>query len=235
MKSTLRTTASALLLLTVLAGLPRAKAAESKTAAPGHPEKVLVLGNSITKHGPKPDIGWTGNWGMAASSEDKDFVHLIQRALAAPTGTKPTVMAVNIAEFERNYATYDIEAKLKDASTLGADCIILAIGENVPSLATGEARAQFKAGVLKLLRYLKGTRNPRIIVRSSFWANAAKDEVLKQACEETGGIFVDISSLGKDESNYARSERPFKHEGVARHPGDKGMQAIADALVGAIR
>ena len=32
--------------------------------------KVLFLGNSITLHAPKPDIGWTGNWGMAVSAED---------------------------------------------------------------------------------------------------------------------------------------------------------------------
>ena len=49
-----------------------------------------------------------------------------------------------------------------------------------------------------------------------------------------GGVFVDISGLGKDESNYARSERSFAHGGVAAHPGDKGMQAIADALLKAI-
>ncbi len=32
--------------------------------------KVLFLGNSVTFHSPKPDIGRTGNWGMAVSAED---------------------------------------------------------------------------------------------------------------------------------------------------------------------
>jgi hypothetical protein len=212
--------------------VPYAMAQES----PKRPQKVLILGNSITRHGPKPDIGWTGNWGMAASSEDKDFVHLIEKALTerAGTGNKPKVLAVNIAEFERNCATYDIDVKLKEAIDFDPDLIVLAIGENVPALTTEASKAQFKACALKLLNRLKSNRNPQIIVRSSFWSDAAKDECLKQLCRESGGVFVDISALGKDESHYARSERPFKHEGVARHPGDKGMQAIAAAIVSAI-
>ena len=46
-----------------------------------------------------------------------------------------------------------------------------------------------------------------------------------------GGVFVDISRLSKDESNYARSERTFAHGGVAGHPGDKGMKGIANCAV----
>lgn len=47
-------------------------------------------------------------------------------------------------------------------------------------------------------------------------------------------MFVDNSRLGSDEANFARSERKIDHEGVAGHPGDKGMKAIADTLWAAI-
>ncbi|MFA6561321.1 MAG: right-handed parallel beta-helix repeat-containing protein [Verrucomicrobiia bacterium] len=196
--------------------------------------KLLFLGNSITRHGPKPDIGWTGNWGMAASAEEKDFVHIVVRSLPKRTGAAPEVMIKNIAEFERQYATYDAEAKLKDALTFGANLIVLAVGENVPALKDDAAKLQFGNGLRKLLRGLKADKSPTLVVRSCFWPNQAKDQVLKQVCQEAGGIFVDIGRLAKDESNYARSERKFAHAGVAAHPGDKGMAAIASAILDAI-
>ena len=204
------------------------------TAHASAQSKVLFLGNSITKHGPKADIDWSGNWGMAASAEANDYVHLVTKTLTEKAGAAPAVMVKNIADFERAYAGYDVAAKLKDAVDFHADLIILAISENVRELKTAEDKTKFQASVTTLLQTLKGERKPTILVRSCFWANAAKDEALQLACAAVGGIYVNIGSLSKDEANYARSERPYKHAGVANHPGDKGMAAIAAALVKAL-
>ena len=196
--------------------------------------RILFLGNSITLHGPKADIGWTGNWGMAASSEDKDYVHLVTSALAQHTGSTPQIMVRNIADFERNYATYDVDGQMKDLFAFDPDLVVLAIGENVPALDSEDAKAQFKAGVMSILRCALAKRHPLVVVRSCFWADAAKDEVLRQACQEADGIFVDAGPLGREAANAARSERSFTHDGVAGHPGDKGMKALADAIVQAV-
>jgi alpha-galactosidase len=196
--------------------------------------KVLFLGNSITKHGPKADIDWSGNWGMAASAEAKDYVHLVTAGLAAKGGAAPETMVRNIADFERAHVGYDIAGKLREAIDFQADLIIVAIGENVPALTTPDEQAAFQASVTKLLTAMKAGRQPVLLVRSCFWKNGPKDTALQQASAAAGGRFVDISALAGDEGNYARSERPFKHAGVANHPGDKGMAAIATALLDAL-
>lgn len=197
-------------------------------------ERVLFVGNSITLHGPAPKIGWTGNWGMAASAVEKDYVHLVVESLTKLRGHKPEFLVTNVADFERKYDGFDLATKLKDQVAFKADTVVVAIGENVPALKSDEAKAKFKESVVKLLALLKGEGKTALYVRSCFWADAAKDVVLKEACTTAGGVFVDISTLAKDEANYARSERKIEHEGVARHPGDRGMKAIADAILAAI-
>ncbi len=198
-------------------------------------QKILFLGNSITLHGPNKGIGWDGNWGMAASSQDKDYVHRVTKALARKDGSAPQTMVRNIASFERQYGSFDASALAKETRAFGADLIVVAIGENVPALTNAACKAEFAEKTAALLKLIKEGSQPLVVVRSCFWANAPKDEALKKACQEIGGTYLDIGALGKDQKNFARSEREFKHQGVANHPGDKGMQAIADAIVGAVR
>lgn len=199
------------------------------------PQKVLFVGNSLTLHGPKADIDWHGNWGMAASSQDTDYVHLVIKSLTTKQGLPPVTMIKNVAEFERAHANYDVAGKFADAAAFKADLVILCIGENVPALKTPDATAKYQEQVTALLRTLRSNPKAQVIVRSSFWANEAKDTAMRKACEAVGGTFVDISALSKDERNFARSERPFKHAGVANHPGDRGMAAIAEAIMKTIK
>lgn len=193
--------------------------------------KIIFLGNSITNHGPAPHIGWTGSWGMAASAMNKDYAHLVVQGLRGKKATPPEARLINIVAFERNYETYDAADHLKEAIEFAPEMIVVAIGENVPALKTEQAQASFKSGLLKLLATFKKENSPTIIIRSSFWADKIKDGILKDVAKEVNGTFVDISTLCKDETNYARSERDYQHKGVAAHPGDKGMKAIAEAIL----
>jgi len=171
---------------------------------------------------------------MAASAPDKDYVHLVGNALARHTGFAPQIKIENIAGFERNYATYDVDGQLKDLFAFNPDLVVLAVGENVPALGSKEDQAQFKAAVMKILGCALTERHPLVLVRSSFWPDPAKDQALREACQEVDGIFVDAGPIGREPSNAARSERPIEHDGVASHPGDKGMKALADAIVEAV-
>ncbi len=168
--------------------------------------KLVVLGNSITAHGPAPAIGWTGDWGMAASAADKDFVHVLAAKLGKAAGGQVKFMARNIADFERGHADYDIAAGMKDELALKPDLVVVAIGENVPELSTDEAKANYAAAFGRLLSALEANSHPAIFVRSCFWANPAKDEIMQRVAAEHGATYVDVGALGRDPANAARAD-----------------------------
>ena len=81
---------SSILVVGLLLAALRSSLMANENALPASPKigslpaaQVLFPGNSITLHGPAPDIGWTGNWGMTASSQDKDYVHRLTAEIAA--------------------------------------------------------------------------------------------------------------------------------------------------------
>ncbi len=228
-----------LLILWSVVGVSAQAADKVQPAAPLHvgklkANKVLFLGNSITLHGPLESIGWKGNWGMAATSQDKDYVHLVTAQIQKVAGGKPEILVKNIADFERNHATYDVEKSLKEALDFKADIIVIAIGENVPGLATPEAQANYHKAFDNLLDQLHKHENATIFIRSTFWNDITKNSIMAECCHRDSDIFVDLGGLDKDEKNFARSEQKIEHAGVAGHPGDTGMKAIADAIWKAI-
>lgn len=194
--------------------------------------RILFLGNSITYHGayqPYEQYGWVGPWGMAASAPEKDYVHVLMNRIAGQIGAMPETMVTNIAEFEWNYATYDIAANLQAELNFKPDIVILAIGENVTSLT--QSGVSYGTRFSDLLDAFQSDGQPTIFTRSSFWADPGKDGLMKAATLDAGGQFVDISRLGQDPLNYASAEPYYHgHSGILAHPGDRGMEQIADAI-----
>ena len=68
----------------------------------GGAKRVLFFGNSITRHEPNPSLGWYGDWGMAASREENDYVHTLVSMLQA-AGDNVDYCIAQLAEWERDY------------------------------------------------------------------------------------------------------------------------------------
>ncbi len=203
-------------------------------AAPDHSTggsfKVLVYGNSIALHGPAPQIGWTNNWGMAASAREKDFAHLLVADLEAKRGEKADLRIRNLASLERNFKV-DLSdfAELAEDVAWAPDYVVIAIGENAKNL-DDESKPIYKDFLVSLARPLVNCASkPLVVMRSPFWRNVPKAECTAAAAAEVGAIYVDASPLGDDDENKAIGL--FAHNGVANHPGDLGMRRLADLIL----
>ena len=190
--------------------------------------KVLVYGNSIALHGPKPDIGWTNNCGMAASAPDKDFAHLVVAGLEAKLGKKADFRIRNVAAFERNFTTNVATAvEVADDIAWQPDYVVVAVGENVPKIGDSNSSAyrQFLADIARPFV----ERGSKVVLRSPFWKNDAKAACTACAASDAGALYVDAGPLGAKRENKAIGL--FKHGGVANHPGDLGMRRLADQIL----
>ena len=191
--------------------------------------RVLFLGNSITLHAPAAHIGWTNRWGMAASCPERDFVHLVTRGIEEKTGRKADVRVRNMADFERNFKSWRPSPEIDELVAFDADYMVIAIGENTANLETEEERAAYRDALKGLFSlFLRGRTKPHTVVRGVFWPNEWKDACLAHAASDLGIAFVKA-----DFGNFRGMDAwgRYWHSGVARHPGDAGMEAIATAIL----
>jgi hypothetical protein len=197
--------------------------------------RILFFGNSITTHAPKPEIGWKGHWGMAASDPEHDYVHVLTGKIARAAGATPTIMATMNAEWEWNYMQpgYDWKS-LQPQLDFKPDIVVVAIGENVVPLSTPQSKEAFRAAFTRLLALFKGDGNPAVFVRSSFIADPTKG-VMQEVAKAAGVVYVDQTHIGDDRLNRAYSEPYYKpFNAFNGHPGDRGMAAIAESLYSSI-
>ena len=192
--------------------------------------KVLFLGNSTALHGPKPEIGWTNNWGMAASAPEKDYVHLTTRGIERHLGAKAEMRVRNVYGFECGYRTWDIEANLKEEIAFRPDYLILGFGGNAKDLGKPENAAAWGKAVDRLIDLFTradGSR-PVVVVVGGFWPKEELDVTLRAAAKRHAAPFVKSDFAGEP-GMYAKGL--FWHKGVEGHPGDRGMAERARRIL----
>lgn len=185
---------------------------------------VLFLGNSITLHGIKEDIGWHLECGMAASAPENDYVHLVLKHLKN-NFTKVNHTVCNVADWERAYFDDNIIENFASAKQNPPDLSIIRLGENI-ALSNLE-KYPLKPYLEKFCKFFKGAR--QTIVTDLFWSHSGMDKLIQEICTENGFTYCPIGDLGFDDENKAIGL--FEHPGVAMHPGDLGMKRIAERII----
>jgi hypothetical protein len=198
--------------------------------------KILILGNSLSYHGISTNIGWMYNAGMAASTMQKDYAHLILSKLSDKMPHYVITLRIsNFASFERNSNSLKYDS-LENLASFGADIIIFQLGENVKD----ENVCMFYRGYVKLINYFKRKKkSTKTICTTPFISSTIeKNSIIENVALRTNSFLVDLSHLPfLDKENYAKNERNYngnksewKADGIGMHPGDIGMENIARLL-----
>lgn len=198
---------------------------------------LLFIGNSITKHG--KCSYWPGEWGMAASSPKNDYVHLLVKKLRK-SGQHVEYADINFSKWEiMDHDRDEVLLLLDDLLKISYDYIVLQLGENVFSIDTLEG------DFYSLLKYLKkSSPDADILVCSSFFIKDDVDDIKRRVCSKIKEVkyvsFKDIRGIvpyiagNNIEIKLDNKIFHINHNGVAIHPGDKGMEIYADRLFEAI-
>ncbi len=192
----------------------------------GKGKRIMFAGNSITIHGIRPELGWHWEWGMAATCEENDYVHVVMNEVKK-TDPDAAFCIAQVSRWEINWAKdYQTAIELhKEARDFDADIIILRAVENCPRDVYEEKA--FMESYKALINYLNKS-NAKVILTTSFWKVAA-DEAIKKVGEEMGVPVIYLGDLG--ELDEMKAIGKFEHAGVANHPNDNGMAEIAKRIL----
>lgn len=197
----------------------------------------LAIGNSITLHG-KCNYWWNES-GMAASVPEKDYFHLVADYLREEHN--------KVISYPYNFSVWEIQSTDRTQTTSNLtkylsedlDLISIQLSENAVNLDT------FVVDLKELITILQeACPCANIILVDDFWSEE-KSELKRQVAKELGISFASLDSIRGVEA-YKRemgttvygddnASHIVEHSGVAEHPGDEGMQAIADAIIAVLK
>lgn len=169
---------------------------------------------------------------MAATSSDNDYVSQVLKLLKKNSGhdlwtadrQSSNVLETTPEKFTLSYSSVKLSQK--------ADIVIVALGDNFTPNSNN--LATFSSAYLKTLFSLRPIKGVLVCV-GTWWSSAVKDKIIQDSCLSAGGTYVDITGLSKSPDNVAGNQQSISNKGVAAHPGDLGMAAIAERIFKSIQ
>lgn len=196
--------------------------------------RALFIGNSILYHPPAPDIGWTNSNGMAASSPDNDWFHIVQAHLKTKNPAVDCRMwgrftGTSDAEggyFEANYWTVDL-SRYDAIEDWMPNIIFVRLAENI-----GDTTHDLPGKLGQMIDKCKGkSPNCQVVVTNSVWGQVEVSTILKNFATARAYPFVDLFDMWGQSQYYASQ---YANAGVAKHPNDAGHAIIANRIIAKI-
>lgn len=183
------------------------------------PERVLVIGNSITHHAPAPELGWHGDWGMAATTEENDWVH---RVLAEMTEGAQLTLVHCTAPNLRAQAN-DLAARVAEARPT---LLVIQVGDNMSPEAASTST------LYEPIRHIAEATTGRVLVIGVWGADDIRNTLIAAAAHDARATFVPIHDIREMDGGQAWDD--FGDGPVGWHPSDLGMAMIAERVIAVI-
>jgi hypothetical protein len=198
-------------------------------------DRVLFIGNSITK---TLFNGGNSFWGMAASTEEKDYMHLVMGKVRT---LNPNVTYKHLGDFpelvrgvgtgpyfESNYWRLELDdlttggfAQYAPVAAYKADLIVMRIAENIDN---DQVYTHNLESYYKQLMTTISAQNPgcKWVLTTSSWGQTNTDAVITKVANDLRLPLVNLEGI------------PTARSGEAGHPDDVAMQTIADRIWAAV-
>lgn len=197
------------------------------------PKKMFVYGNSLT-------VGFDG-FGMATSKEANDWVHLVA-AKVRETNSDFSFSVMDGRDWESSTTSADrlsvLNNKVAAQLPSDADLVIIQLGDNIN---TPEKLSSYADDAKTMVTWFRQKLPKARIVWVAQWFSDQLIPIAEAACNERGALLCDISKYDRDPQyksavgNVWTDREGVQHTidnpGVALHPGDLGMQMIANTVL----
>ncbi len=200
---------------------------------------ILFKGNSITSHDVNErtirELGWSHVSGMAASSEDKDYVHVLAGMIQKVMPDKNVKILIGIGKM------FDPAIQgVKEEEKLLPDLVVVQNGEHCAGPSKVDS---FEAGQDNLIATIKQMAGSPLVISIGIWNPRCRaefsectgpsynecakriEEIQRKIAEKHGIGFVAVSPYENDPANTGDG----KVAGVRWHPNDNGMKCYAEA------
>ena len=201
---------------------------------------VLVWGASLAKHPPAENLYWYGNWGMAASKEENDFIHRLVYYLEEkyyPSKVNLRILAESGFDTSINNDTSASTDYSENQYFLNMENAIKEHNPNIiVTIRTGnlsnDVPVDIAYNAYSQLYDMVYTHVPDAIVVAHHCLlhhDSMKEELYSRLDERYEDRIFEVHDLDvhSDESNLAREWLQLGQQAVANHWNDKGHDEVA--------